>query len=133
MFMYATQVNGLSIVPIFQVQTFFCGSLYYTVESFVISTYVVVDPVWESVVQLTARWVYIAAGYGTFLWFIGVFTSQYSWLGTCDLVEATIKRLLKYGKSNVLYVHLVRDLFWYLRCAGSWCRFVLVRSVVFSD
>jgi hypothetical protein len=96
--MYAIQVNGLSIVPIFQVHTFFRGCLYYAVESFVKSTYVVASPVWESGLQNCSMGVYIAAGYGAYLWFVGVFTSWYSRLGTCDLAEAIIKILVKYGK-----------------------------------
>jgi hypothetical protein len=49
--------------------------------------YVVANPVWESDVQNCSLGVYIAAGYGAFLWFVGVFTSWYSRLGTCDVVR----------------------------------------------
>jgi hypothetical protein len=128
MFMYAIQVNSLSIVPIFQVHTFFYGCLCYAVGSFVISTYVVVSPVWESEGQNCSMGVYIAAGYGAYLWLVGVFTSWYSRLGTCDLAEAINKGLVRYGKCYFICTSRARFV-----VVLTLCRFVLVRRDVFSD
>jgi hypothetical protein len=71
----------------------------------------------------TARWVYIAAGYGAFLWFVGVFTSRYSRFGTCDVVRVPGAGSCWFGVSCLVTVcNCKKKKSSYLACiVCGWC------------